>query len=376
MKILRTFAILLSAICLSIPMSAQQTKVLTADKHNEYGLVYRLPLTALRIEVKARCTISKAGPYFQYAKRYIGTDKVIKEDSEKWEIISVNVLPYGTANPEKEYLMQLKPGAVTSICVADDGMLLAINTETEAPEFPELKNDVRETPIEDISDYLQYVDEDFLASQSSAKRAQMLAENILDVRDARISLAKGTADVMPTDGRQLELMLNSLSEQEKAMTDAFTGISQTFTETRIYTYTPETPGKEILFRLSDFAGFVEADDYSGEPVYISVDVTREGKLPVDDKDVVKTIPKDAVIYNIPGAAKVSLSYKGKNLWSQEIECAQYGVQFGLLPTLFSDKKSKSFAIFNPVTGALEKIGDVSSLTVNTPNIPNTTAEDE
>ena len=37
---------------LSLAANAQQTKLLTADKHNEYGLVYSLPTTALDIEVE------------------------------------------------------------------------------------------------------------------------------------------------------------------------------------------------------------------------------------------------------------------------------------------------------------------------------------
>ena len=33
---------------------AQQTKMLTADKHNEYGIVYSLPLTELKIADKTQ----------------------------------------------------------------------------------------------------------------------------------------------------------------------------------------------------------------------------------------------------------------------------------------------------------------------------------
>ena len=113
---------------------AQQTKMLTADKHNEYGIVYSLPLTELKIEVTATRTVQKAGPYWQYAKKYIGTDRVIREDAENWTISSVDVSTYGVADPEQRYLMQLKPGATTSVAVAEDGMLLAINAE--APEMP------------------------------------------------------------------------------------------------------------------------------------------------------------------------------------------------------------------------------------------------
>lgn len=356
---MKAIAITLAATSLlcTVPATAQQTKMLTADKHNEYGLVYSLPLTSLHFEVTARRTVNKAGPYYQYAKKFIGTDRVVKEDSEQWEIISVKATPFGTPDPEDQYLMQLKPGALTSICVAEDGMLLAINKEVDAPALPEAPADTPLSGDVNVRDYLQYVNEDFLASQSSAKQAQMLSESLMEVRDAKVSLTRGTAETMPTDGRQLELMLQSLSHQEESMTAAFLGTTKTQTVTRTYTFTPDEEGKYVLFRMSDFAGFVDPDDYSGEPVYVSVKVTREGEVPVDSKGEEKQLPKDAVVYNIPGAAKVTLSLAGKTLWSDEMECAQYGVQFGLQPSLFSDKKSRSYATFNPTTGALVTIAE-------------------
>ena len=42
-----------------------------------------------------------------------------------------------------------------------------------------------------------------------------------------------------------------------------------------------------------------------------------------------------------------------------MECAQLGVQFGLQPSLFSDKKARSYATFNPATGALVKIAEIN-----------------
>ena len=130
---------------------------------------------------------------------------------------------------------------------------------------------------------------------------------------------------MPTDGRQLELMLNSLRDQEEAMTAAFTGSSYTETLSRTYTYVPEEDGSEILFRFSDFK---------------------------------KMLPKDAVRYCIPGEAIVSISFEGETLYNRELEFAQFGVVFGLSPALFTDRKDPSYAIFNPVTGGLQEIGSM------------------
>lgn len=343
---------------LNVSGTAQTTKLLTADKHNEYGLVYTLPKTSLEIEVTAKRTIKKVGPYYQYAKKFIGTDKVIKEDSESWEITDVSVCRYGVPDTENRYLMQLKNGSTTFICVAEDGMLAAINKEVEIGSDTPTPN-TKNSGIEDINinEYLQYVNEDFIASQSSAKRAQMLAENLMEIRDAKVSLTRGTAETMPQDGKQLELMLNSLSHQEASMTAAFIGLEQSETVTRKYTFLPDEEGKFVLFRMSDFKGFVASDDYAGDPVYINVKVTNRGALPVDAKGEEKKLPKDAVIYNIPGSAQITISALGKTLYSKEMDFAQYGVKFGLAPTLFSAKKERSFAIFDGVTGALTEIGE-------------------
>ncbi len=117
MNKIRIVSVGIAAILSSLMMNAQQTKILTADKHNEYGLVYTLPITSLEIEVTAKRTVSKAGPYYQYAKKFIGTDKVIKQDAESWTITDVTVTPYGVPDKDNRYLMQLKSGALTYIGV-------------------------------------------------------------------------------------------------------------------------------------------------------------------------------------------------------------------------------------------------------------------
>lgn len=337
----------------------QATKVLTAEKSNEYGIVYSLPQTALQIDVTVRHQVSKKGPFYLYAKKYIGTSDVVKEDSEHWEITDVKVSTYGVPDSGTQYLMQLKAGALTSVTVDSDGTLLAINKQVEAPstENRQLKTG-NSTQWPTGREYLEFVDEDFVASQSPARQAQLLAEALMEVRDSRLSLTRGTADAMPTDGKQLELMLNSLSQQETAMTRAFTGSVTTEYISRKFTYIPDDEGKEILFRMSDFSGFADADDLSGDAVYLEIAAANTPKLPLDAKGMEKKLPKNAVIYKLPGSAQVTLSSLGKTLFEKEMLFGQFGINFGLDPNLFSDKKQPSFATFDPVTGALVEVGTV------------------
>lgn len=363
MKYQTIILLTLMMLCGVSDSDAQQTKRLTADKHNEYGLIYSLPITALEIEIEATHTIKKAGPFYQYAKKHIGTADVITADSDSWELTALNVRPVGISDGE-EYLMQLKSGSITAIYVNENNMIRSINSEPDDDNpTEELSPKEKELSSLDEKEYLKYVNEDFLISQSSAKKAQILAQSLMEVRDAKISLTRGTAETMPSDGHQLELMLNSLNRQEQVMTDAFVGTTQTESVVKkiIYIPTPENQGRQVLFRLSDFAGIVESDDYSGDPVYIDVEITRQGEMPINEKGEEKRLPKDAVIYNIPGEADVRISFLGEKLYDENIEFSQFGLKFGLNPSLFTSKKEPSYVIFNPTTGAIKEIGTMPAV---------------
>lgn len=347
----------LSLIAAASAVSAQTTKVLTAEKANEYGIVYSLPQTALEIEVTAVHEVAKKGPFYPYAKKFIGASDVVKEDSESWTLTDVKVRPYGVPDSEVQYLMQLRPGALTFLEVSDDGMLLAINKKVGTPAAkPQDKLPQQQVKWPTGSEYLKFVDEDFVASKSSNKQAQLLAEALMEVREAKLALTRGTADAMPADGRQMELMLASLSEQEDAMTAAFTGSHASESVTRSFTFLPVQDDRQVLFRLSSFAGFVDADDLSGAPVFIEVKIVDAPEMPVDARGLPKKLPKNAVIYNLPGTALISVQAGGKKIFEKEMQFGQFGSTFGLDPALFTDKKEPSFAVFDPVTGALKEVG--------------------
>lgn len=343
-----------TAVCL-IPAAlcwSQATKVLTAEKSNEYGLIYSLPTTALEVEVTASHTVAKKGPFFPYAQKSIGTQKGVANDYEKWEITDIKVRPYGVPDSKTQYIMQLRPGAVASITVDANGMLLAINKDVTPAAAEAPKKSAEKVKWPTGNEYLQFVDEDFVASKSAAKQAQLLAESLMEVRESKLALTRGTADAMPADGKQMELMLSSLSEQEAALNAAFTGTVTTEQVSRTFSFVPEGECNTILFRMSDFAGFVDSDDLSGDPVYLKVEMLNQAVLPVDPKGETKKLPKNAVIYNIPGSAQVTISTLGKKLYDKEMQMSQFGMTFGLDPLLFSDKKDPSYAVFDPVTGAL------------------------
>lgn len=351
------YALLAVAMLSGSSAVAQESQKMTANKLNDYGLIYSLPVTHFNIEVEAVRTIKKAGPYFKYAKKYLGVTDIIKNNSQSWDVTGVSVSSYGVPNKDNEYLMQLKSGAAPFLMLDGEGLPLSINIEAKEEVVKRKRNKLADKSVLDGIDYLSAVSEDMVASESMMKRAEAAAAKIFELRESRNDLVSGRAEQTPPDGASLKLMLDELNRQEAILTAMFVGTTQKETKVFRFDYVPTADVQnEIAFRVSDFNGIVDKNDLSGEPVYLNLKVTQRGELPVNEKGEVKQTPKGAVMYCIPGKAQVSLSYMGKELASETLSVAQFGVEYGLEPKIFTNKKAPAYVIFEPETGGIKEIG--------------------
>lgn len=346
---------LVAAAALGAP--AQNVQKLTANKTNEYGLIYTLPLTSIDLTVEAEKTVKQPGEFFRYAKKYLGIDP-IKEASTDFTVKSAVITSHGVADQEERYLVQFKSGSTPFLVIDENNFPVALNTESrpvEMPDLPEARDPeptVLETPAA-----RQAMTEDMLKSPSSAKRAELAAARIFEIRQTRSDIISGNADQMPGDGQAMQLALDNLAAQEAALTAMFAGTVQTSTQVRTYNITPPDASKKIVAaRLSVTEGLVDADNLTGDPIYLDINITQRGELPVNDKGEAKKFPKGGLAYRVPGAATVTAEFDGRRLASADIDVAQYGVVFGLEPGMFSDKKAPAYAVFNPASGALIELG--------------------
>lgn len=357
-KILTT--LILGAVA-ALPAAAQQSQKLTASKANEYGLMYTLPLTAFEVTIAVEKTVKTPGDHYQYAKKYLNTDPIMAPWTS-WRITDAVINPIAIADEEERYLASFKNGMGTFMMLSDSNFPISINDEnykpdnasTPLPKAVAAKPTVLQLPIAQ-----QAVTPEMIQSKSSAKRAELAAEKIYELRNNRNEIISGQADAMPSDGAAMKLALDQLSAQEEALTAMFLGTVQTSVEVKTFTvYVPEEgeSGRMVVARLSATEGLVDADDLSGDPIFIEITPITRGELPVNEKGLPKTFPKGGVAYRIPGAAWVSLSYDDKTLVEKEFDVAQYGVVFGLDPTLFTDKRAPSYLHFNPLTGAVRELG--------------------
>ena len=361
----KLFTIMLLGAAVMTPAAAQTSSKLTATKASEYGLIYTLPLSAFEVTIAVEKTVSTPGEFYQYARKYLNTAPILKP-STSWRITDAVINPIAIADEKERYLATFKGGNGTFMTVNDQNFPLSVNDDSyeASVELSELPQPVVAEPtILQRPVAQQAVTPEMIQSRSLAKRAQLAADKIYEFRNNRNEIISGQADAMPSDGAAMKLALDQLADQEAALTAMFLGTVQKSVEVNTYTvYLPDdgsAVNNKVVARLSALDGLVDANDLSGAPIYISITPLTRGELPVNEKGITKTFPKGGVAYRIPGAARVTLSYDDSTLAEDTFDVAQYGVVFGLDPSLFTNKKAPSYLHFNPLTGAVRELGTVS-----------------
>ena len=339
---------------------AQTTQKLTANKVNEYGLIYNLPMTAFDITLEIEGEVLKPGEFYNYARIYLNADPIMAQ-SQSWHLKSATIVPVGVADTSEQYLVQFKSGATPYMIIGEESIPLAVNTDEVAP--PATVSLPKEQPMQptvlERPEAAYAFSGEMLAGTSLAKRAELAAAKIFEIRDTRNEIIAGQSDNMPSDGSAMKIALDNLAQQEAALTAMFVGTRQSCTRVATFRYIPAMEDETIVIaRISALDGFVVPTDLSGDPVYVTFAITEKGELPVNEKGEVKRFPKGGLAYRIPGKAGLTVRYDGADIASDEFAVAQCGVVFGLDPGLFTDKKAPAYLIFDPVTGGVRELGSV------------------
>ena len=314
------------------------------------GIVYYLPKTELEIKVTVTQTTYTPGEFCQYADRYLRLQNVAPKPHVQWNLQSIEVTPKGVPNPERAYSIKLKDKSVASeVQLTKEGIIRAINTNVPEDVIPQ-KAAVKKTERVNPRNFMT---EEILMAGSSIKMAELVAKEIYNIRESKNSLTRGQADYMPKDGDSLQIMLDNLNAQEKALTEMFAGFTEVTEKTFTFTISPDEDIKnKVICRISSKLGILNADNLAGEPVYISI--TSQNTLPPADEEGMKKKQLNGVIYNIPWKALVTIKDTHKVYYEHEISFAQLGETEVLVNSLFN-KKVNTRVIFDPITGGIVKI---------------------
>lgn len=352
---MRRIIIILFTFCCTLFTSLAQTATspylpgVTSE-----GAIYFLPKTAVRITVQIEKTSYTPGDLCKYSERYLRIKNVSPEPSVSYKVTSISQIPVAIADTSKRYAVKFDAKtSATNVRLSDDGILLAINTDVKqesnalpAPLHP--SKTIMQNPR-------QYMSEEILAAGSTAKMAELTAQDIYDIRESRNLLVRGQADNMPKDGEQLRLMLDQLDKQDQALTSLFTGTISKDTAEYTYTIVPDQEVKhEVLFRFSKKIGIVDKDDLAGVPYYIIIDdlKTVPPPEPVDPKKKNKQQP--GIYVNVPGKLRSTVSNSQGAVISNDFLAGQFG-NVELLSGALFNKRYTTRLILHPLSGAVERL---------------------
>lgn len=369
-SIFKTATVVVALLLAGVQAHAQTTTRLSASKAGEYGVSYTLPLTRFSVTLAARKTVKTPGEFARYAGKYLNATPIL-HPSVSWELTDAVIAPEAFVDPKERYLVTFKGGDGSYINVSNEGFPLSINDEAydgESEGVRQLLAVAAEPTILEQPVARQAVTSDMIQSKSLAKKAELAAAKIYELRANRNEIITGQADGMPADGAAMKLALEQITAQEEALTAMFLGTTKTSVEVRAYTVDVPDEGRGervVMARLSALDGLVDADDLSGAPIYVSITEKSRGELPLTDKGLPRPFPKGGVAYRIPGTAQVTVSYDGRAVADDTFEVAQYGVIYGLDPSMFiarkgafNTKNAPSYLHFSPLTGAVRRIGVV------------------
>ena len=338
---------MMMAVLMSLGMMAQTQVTEFNPGVAANGVNYALPKTVLKVDASAIKVVYTPGEFAKYADRYLHIGGVSAEPSTLWKITHLDVYQEGVPDTAKVYTVKMKDKTVAPMAqLTPNGLLVAVNTTADlaprslpAPRTTQHKLEAR-----------QYLTEDILSATSLMKMAELTAQEILDIRESKNSIKRGQVESMPQDGASLKIVLDELNRQEEALTQLFTGYTDTTYVVQTFSLMPAADvEKKVFFRFSQKLGFVDADDLAGNPYYITLKDQHTVILP-DEKEVAKR-KIEGLVYNMPSVASVTISTLQGVVYEQEWPFAQFGTIDMLSPTLFN-KGATTRLTLNPATGAI------------------------
>ena len=318
------------------------------------GAVYFLPTTAVRISVLVEKSTYTPGDFAPFAQRYLRMADVSQEPSVSYRIVGITQTAVPVADTTKAYVVKFNPRTVAArVTLSDDSRLLGLNVDDAVDAA--IPQPFTPAPRQPLVNPRQYMNEEILSCGSTAKMAELTANEVYDLRENRTLLIKGQADFMPHDGEQMKLMLLQLEKQEQSLASMFLGVTlRDTTEHVLWVHPDSTMSRQMLFRLSQVRGLVDTDDLSGAPYYITID--NRTQLPATDQAAAMKPKKQvAGIYvNVPGQLRSTI-YEGiEPLNTANLPAPQFGHTLLLSADLFN-KRFTTRLWLDPLTGAIDRI---------------------
>jgi hypothetical protein len=314
-------------------------------------LVYGLPMTVFTVEVEIERIIEIPGPYARFAGDLLGLTDVIRSEAESWSIESIAVNSHEEVDPSEFYVIEGNTLFQSNIlALKKEGLILDLNPESASQETG--RKTGREISINQFRSFDLGSDEYYEVQSDTAYRrvsidssfiripylvekkkkltidqlAEKAARRLMELREGKILILTGEANVFPQD----ESSINEMNRLEKEYTELFVG--KTFIEPRTFKFQiipkKEMSGKPLtLFRFSEVTGPAEGTEKNGTPVIIEFAPEQKTK---DLTILYRQQPEpaaetfDKLFYRVPDVVNVRITMATETLYNSRKLVYQFG----------------------------------------------------
>lgn len=316
------------------------------------GINYFLPKTQIKIAVLVEKKSFTPGEYAPYANAFLKKN-VKQNNSTSFRVIGIRTYLDAIPDSSKNFTLSLdKKHSIIKLELNKNNVLTAINSK--GPKEEPFVEFTPSRPAKHL-DPRDFMSQEMLTAGSKEKVAELLVQDIYDIRESRDLLSRGEADNMPKDGEQLKLMFEQLNIKEKALRELFEGRTICDTTETIINFTPEKGvNNSIVFRFSKHNGITNINDLSGEPCYAIIeDLNVIPKIETNLEEDKKQKDNIGLYVNLPGKIRVTLEGEPIKKSSYEFYAAQFGNVEIISGQLFTKKQTTHISLY-PTTGNIEK----------------------
>ena len=308
------------------------------------AVIYSLPKTTVSLTVTAQREAFTAGPYAQYAQKYLGV-AARTQSGVTHTLTQITVNPYVEADPAVRYTVNLPDKAsATFLQFCTQGLVVMADNYTGKPASwrftPQvatgqfegsdpLGNLGKETTVlykavRTAEGYERVpVNQEQVVEKSPDRKAADVAEMIFALREKRQQIITGDTDAT-FSGDALEAAVNEISRLEERCLSLFYGITEVSEVSRTFDVTPVAGNKSqtyTAFRVSDTQGLLPGSSQEGKAY------TLEFKIePLAEPEAAADRSRETVVvhYRIPAITRCRLTQGAELLLESRIPVYQLG----------------------------------------------------
>jgi len=332
---------MIAALLLGISAAAPAQIIPSVSASPSGTVVYSLPVTSINFCVDAVREDFIAGPYAQYAKKYMGSEARTSNEVNYY-LKSIKVVPYLEADPSVRVTVNLKKeGAGDSFLkLCSQGLVVASDSYTGKEEiwrFPSLAgNDqfagkdvdnnlstATTTLYKTVKTATGYekvaVSQSQVVEKSAEKKASETAATIFKLRSMRMAIVTGDTDATYS-GEAMASAIKELLRMEEEYMSLFYGTTVESVQTMSFDVVPKGNNREhmyVAFRLSDTEGLLPPSDLSGRPIVLDLELDPAAASVSGGK-------ASGIMYRVPRIATARVLDGSQMLLQTRIPMYQFG----------------------------------------------------